>query len=118
MVRLSFPIRALILAAYILAAILPALLITEGRQQSQAEHGQMMAMAGHLAHMSSTTSSLEKTQLLLCQQHCLFAAAAFPVPVPATGTIGRPVETYVRNDLLATSLATPPPGHPPKFVRI
>ena len=66
--------RALILAAYLLAAILPMLAFSEGRQQSQADHEQMMAMAGHGAHMSSAGSPIDDAQRLLCQQHCLFAS--------------------------------------------
>ena len=43
--------RVLILAAYLVAAILPVLALGEGRQQFQDDHAQMMAMAGHLAQM-------------------------------------------------------------------
>lgn len=63
--------RALILAAYLLAAILPMLASADGRQQTQADHEQMMAMAGHVAHMSSSGSPIDDAQRLLCQQHCL-----------------------------------------------
>ena len=51
MTRSLFPMRALILAAYLLAAILPMLAFADGRQQSQADHEQMMAMAGHVAQL-------------------------------------------------------------------
>ena len=114
MTHSTFPMRALILAAYLLAAILPMLAFADGRQQSQADHEQMMAMAGHVAHMSSAGSPIDDAQRLLCQQHCLFAAAALPAPSPGVVVIARSVEIRLNNDLLAASLALPPPGPPPK----
>jgi hypothetical protein len=114
MARSSFHMRALILAIYLLASILPMLAFAEGRQRSQADHEQMMAMAGHVAHMSSAGSPIDDAQRLLCQQHCLFAAAALPEPSPGVVAIARSVEINLNNDLLAASLALPPPGPPPK----
>lgn len=114
MTHSTFPMRALILAAYLLAAILPMLAFADGRQQTQADHEQMMAMAGHVAHMSSSGSPIDDAQRLLCQQHCLFAAAALPAPSPGVVVIARSVEIRLNNDLLAASLALPPPGPPPK----
>lgn len=114
MTRSSFPVRGLILAAYLLAVILPMLAFADGRQQSQADHEQKMAMAGHVAHMSSGGSPVDDAQRLLCQQHCLFAAAALPAPSPGVVAIARSVEIGLNSDLLAASLALPPPGPPPK----
>ncbi|MEF3045679.1 hypothetical protein [Pseudotabrizicola sp. L79] len=118
MTRSSFPMRALILAAYLLAAILPMLAFADGRQQSQADHEQMMAMAGHVAHMSSAGSPIDDAQRLLCQQHCLFASAALPALSPGVVAIARSVEIKLNNDLVAASLAFPPPGRPPKRMLI
>ena len=96
--------RALILAAYLLAAILPMLASADGRQQTQADHEQMMAMAGHVAHMSSAGSPMDDAQRLLCQQHCLFASAALPAPSPDVVAIAHSVEIRLNNDLLAALL--------------
>ena len=57
--------RILVLAAYLLAAILPALALGEGGRQSAVEQDRMMAMAGHLAHMPATGGPVDKTQQLL-----------------------------------------------------
>ena len=110
--------RILVLAAYLLAAILPALALGEGGRQSGVAHGQMMAMAGHLAHMPATGGPVDKTQQLLCQQHCLFAAAALPVPSDAAEAAARVADAKVAVDVLAASLTIPPPGRPPKIVVI
>ncbi|MBA3909935.1 MAG: hypothetical protein C0524_08605 [Rhodobacter sp.] len=110
----SFRIRALILGAYLLAAVLPMLALAEGRQESPPEHEQMIAMAGHVAQMPATENSADTVQLMFCQQHCFSAAAAFPVPSPEAEAIERSVLGDLRGDLLAASLAIPPPGPPPK----
>ena len=110
--------RILVLAAYLLAAILLPLALGQGGRQSEAEHGQMMAMAGHLAHMPATGGLVDKTQQLLCQQHCVFAAAALTVPNEVAGVAARIADAKVTVDVLAASLAIPPPGRPPKVVVI
>lgn len=114
----SFRIRFLILAAYILAAILPVLALGEGREQSLADHAQMMAMAGHLAPMPETEGPNDLAQLLLCQQHCLAAAAALPAPDRVAETVAVHTNMEVGIDLLAASLKMPPPGPPPKIAVI
>jgi hypothetical protein len=114
----TFRMHVLILAAYMLAVILPVLALGEGRQQSQTEHAQMMAMAGHLAHMPAKDGSNDLTQQLICQQHCLFAAATFPAPDRVAETLARSSDVEVGIDMLAASLAIPPPGPPPKIAVI
>lgn len=109
-----FRIRVLILAAYLLAAVLPGLAIGEGRQQSQADHAQMMAMAGHMAQMPATDRAKSDAQMLLCQQHCMFAAAPFPEQNRVAHAIALATSPDVSFDVQATSLAIPPPGRPPK----
>lgn len=118
MAFLTLRIHVLILAAYILAAILPVLALGEGRQQVQADHAQMMAMAGHLAHMPATDGVKDLTQQLICHQHCLFAAAAFPAPGRVAETLARSSDVEAGIDILAASLAIPPPGPPPKIAVI
>ncbi len=118
MAFLTFRMHVLILAAYVLAAILPVLALGEGRQQSQADHAQMMAMAGHLGHMPATDGPNDLTQQLLCQQHCLFAAASLPVADRAEQMGVRSSDVAVGVGTLAASLAIPPPGPPPKIAVI
>jgi hypothetical protein len=114
----TFRLRVLILAAYVLAAILPVLALGEGRQQSLVDHEQMMAMAGHLAQMPATDAPNDLTQQLLCQQHCLFAAAALPTPNRVAEATPSATNVEVGTDLLAASLAIPPRGRPPKVAVI
>lgn len=118
MVLMTFRMRVLILAAYMIAAILPVLALGEGRQQSHAEHVQMMARAGHLADMAVTVESSDLTQQLLCQKHCLFAASALPAPDRVVETLARSSDVVGVVDLLVAWLAIPPPGPPPKIVLI
>lgn len=111
----NFRMRALIFAAYLLAAVLPVLALAEGSMQSQTDHAQMMAMAGHLAKMPMSDDPDNDAQRMLCQQHCLFAAVALPEPNRTIALEPRATEIDVDFDLLFASLATPPPGHPPKI---
>ena len=110
--------RILVLAAYLLAAILPALALGQGGRPSGVDDGQTMAKAGHLAHIPATGGPVDKTQQLLCQQHCLFAAAALPGPNDIAEAVARVADAKVTVDVLAASLAIPPPGRPPKVVVI
>ncbi|WP_140418215.1 hypothetical protein [Haematobacter massiliensis] len=114
----SFRMRVLIPAAYLVAAILPVVALGEGRQQFQDDHAQMMAMAGHLAQMPGMGGADDVTQQLLCQQHCMFAAAAFPAPDRVPETVARSSDGEVGIVMLPTSLAIPPPGRPPKIAVI
>ncbi|MGQ0563856.1 MAG: hypothetical protein ACT4OK_02125 [Gemmobacter sp.] len=118
MIVSTLRIRVLILAAYLLAAVLPGLAIGEGRQQSQVDHAQMMAMAGHMAQMPATDRAKSDAQMLLCQQHCMFAAAPFPSPNRVAEAVACATSLDVRFDVLARSLAIPPPGRPPKIAVI
>jgi len=110
--------RILIFAAYLLAAVLPVLALGEGRGQSQVDHAQMMAVAGHLMPMQTTDGSDSDAQQVLCQQHCLFATAALPAPNGGTEVVVRAADVEPRFDLLFASLAIPPLGHPPKIAVI
>jgi hypothetical protein len=114
----SFRMRILIFAAYLLAAVLPVLALGEGRGQSQVDHAQTMAMAGHLMPMQTTDGPDRDAQQVLCQQHCLFATAALPAPNGGTEVVVRAADVELRFDLLFASLAIPPPGHPPKIAVI
>lgn len=114
----TFRMRVLILAAYMFAAILPMLAVGEGGQQSQAEHARMMSMAGHLANMPATGGPNDMTQQMICQQHCLFAAAAFPAADRVAETAPRSTDGDADIVMLPASLTIPPPGPPPKFAVI
>lgn len=113
-----FHLRVFVLAAYVFAAVLPVLTFTGNLQPPRVEHEQMMAMAGHLGHMPTSNASLADTQLLLCQQHCLFGAALFPEPGRTEMSVERSIEIDLTEGLPVASLATPPPGPPPKLVRV
>ena len=117
MALLTFRMHVLILAAYVLAVMLPVLALGE-RQQSQADHAQMMAMAGHLAHMPATDGPKDLTEQLICQQHCLFAAADFAAPDRVTETVAGSSDVKAGVDILVASLVIPPPGPPPKIAVI
>lgn len=114
----NFRMRVLILVAYLLVALWPALPLGEGSEQSLVDHAQMMGTAGHLAHMPATGNPDNDAQRLLCQQHCLFAAAALPASNRGAEAVARATDVEVRIDLLAASLAIPPPGRPPKIAVI
>ncbi|OZA00583.1 MAG: hypothetical protein B7Y02_18380 [Rhodobacterales bacterium 17-64-5] len=114
MFRSSFPVRALILAAYVLAVILPLLAFAGDRQQSQGDHEQMMAMAGHVGQMTSAGSPVDDAPRLLCEQHCLFSAAPLSSLHAGVVAIVRPVVINLNDDPSAASLSLPPPGPPPK----
>ena len=114
MVKQNARMRILVLAAYLLTALLPALVLAQAGRQSAVARDQMVAMAGHLAHIPATGSPVDETRQLLCQQHCLFAAAALPVPSDAFNAAARLADAKVAVDILPASLAIPPPGRPPK----
>jgi NAD/NADP transhydrogenase beta subunit len=116
--RFGFRMRGLILAAYLLAAILPVLSLAERPQPTQAEHATAMAMAGHLAHMATTESSNDNAQRLLCQQHCLLAAATLPSANRDAEHVARASRVAAGGHLLASTLTIPPPGPPPKVAVI
>lgn len=111
---LSYRTRVLILAVYLLAAILPVLAPDTGRQQSMADHGQMMAMAGHMANMPATDGPGDLAQQMLCQKHCLFGGAALPVADDIAEVVTRGTVIEIAADPGADSLAIPPRGPPPK----
>ena len=114
----TFRMRVLIFAAYLLAAVLPVLGLGEGRGQSQVDHAQMMATAGHLMPMQTTDGPDNDAQQVLCQQHCLFAAAALPAPNRGTEAVARVTDVEAGIELLIASLAIPPPARPPKIAVI
>eukprot|EP01036_Dinobryon_divergens_P042480 gene42480-56457_t len=105
----SFRMRILIFAAYLLAAVLPVLALGEGRGQSQVDHAQTMAMAGHLMPMQTTDGPDSDAQQVLCQQHCLFATAALPEPNGGTEVVVRAADVELRFDFDLTLRFRPEP---------
>lgn len=105
--------RAFVLAVYLLAAILPVLATSWGLPQSSAQHAQMMASAGHMMPME-TEEQGNDSRMLLCQQHCLLAAATLPAQVPVVTNGFGTSDLAPTADLLVISLSRPPPGPPPK----
>ena len=109
-------VKVLVFAAYVLAMLVPGL--TMGGQQTQAEHVQMMAVAGHEMTMADMGSDKSDQTMLLCQQHCLVVVATLPAADQTIEIAGHPIDVVTGDDPLVSSLAFPPPGHPPKAVVI
>lgn len=113
----TLSVRVLVLAAYLMAAILPVLSTSWGLPQSSGQHAQMMASAGHTMSMETAEQS-DDSRMLLCQQHCLLAAATLPAQVPeVTNSVGTSDLVFTAY-LVVMSLSTPPPGPPPKVAVI
>ena len=105
-------VKALVFAAYLLAILVPV--VSMGREQTPVEHARMMAMAGHAMNMADMGISEPDRTMLLCQQDCLVVAAALPTADQTIEIAGHPVAVVTGDDPLVSSLAFPPPGHPPK----
>lgn len=114
----TFIARVLVLAAYLLAAVFPILFANAGMQLPAVQHAQMMASAGHTMPMEDAGMSDKDAGMSLCQQHCLLAAATLPTQVPAVESSVVMSGLVLTADWLETSLATPPPGPPPKVAAI
>ena len=115
--KLGLSVKVLVFAAYVLTMLVPGL--TMVGQQTQTEHAQMMAMAGHEMTMADSGSSeTDGAQMLLCRQHCLVTVATLPVPNQTVEIVGHEADLETGNDPLVSSLAFPPPGHPPKVAVI
>ena len=78
----------------------------------------MMAMAGHEINLADTGISETDQTMVLCQQHCLFVVATLPAADQTIEIAGHPIDVVTGDDPLVSSLAFPPPGHPPKAVVI
>jgi hypothetical protein len=105
-------VKVVVFAAYVLAMLIPGL--TMGGQQTQSEHVQMMAMAGHEMNLADTGSSETDQTMLLCQQHCLVVVASLSAADQTIEIGGHPVDVVTGDDPRVSSLAFPPLGHPPK----
>lgn len=111
----AFRTLALVLAAYMMAVILPALAAVDGSSQSGPDHARMMAMAGDMAPMDEGGAGVP---MALCQQHCLLPAAKVPVVEGAVLAAGRPSDAPRAADRRAASRADPPSGPPPRVATI
>lgn len=114
----TFPVRALVFAAYILAAILPLLAVIAGLPQTDGQHARMMAAAGHTMPMQDTAPDGDDTGMLLCQQHCLQTAATLPTQGSAAEDGVMMSVVVAAADRMPASVAPPPPGPPPKAALI
>lgn len=88
-------VKVLVLAAHVLAMLVPGL--TMVGEQTQVVHAQMRAMAGHEVTMADMGSSETDQTIEMA---------------------GHPVDVVTGDDPLVSSLAFPPPGHPPKVAVI
>lgn len=109
--------RVLVFAAFLMAAILPMLATNLGLTLSGGQHAQLMASGGHTMPMEAAEPS-DDAQMLLCQQHCLLAAATLPAQVPVVTTGDGTSDLVLTAERLVSSLSTPPPGPPPKVAVI
>lgn len=114
--RSGLLVKVVVFAAYVLAMLVPSL--TMVGEQTSVEHAQMMAMAGHEMNRADTGSSETDQTMLLCQQHCLVVVATLPAADQTIEIAGHPIDVVTGDDPLVSSLACPPPGHPPKAVVI
>ena len=105
-------VKVLVFAAYVLAMLVPGW--TMVGVQTQAEHAQMMAMAGQEMTMADMGSDKSDQTMLLCQQHCLVVVATLLAAEQTIEMAGHPIDVETEDDRLVSSLAFPPPGHPPK----
>lgn len=109
-------VKVLVVAAYVLAMLVPVLPMVG--EQTPVEHAQMMAMAGHEMTISDKGTSETDQTMLLCQQHCLVVVATLPAADQTIEIAGHPIDVVTGDDPLVSSLAFPPPEHPPKAVVI
>lgn len=109
-------VKVVVFAAYVLTMLVPGL--TMVGEQTQVEHAQMMAMAGHEMTMADVGSSETDQTMVLCQQHCLAVVATLPAADQTIELAGHPIDVVTGDDPLVSSLAFPPPGPPPKAVVI
>jgi hypothetical protein len=68
--------------------------------------------------MADMGSDKSDQTMLLCQQHCLVVVATLPAADQTIEIAGHPFDIVTGDDPLVSSLAVPPPGHPPKAVVI
>ena len=71
-----------------------------------------------LMTMADVGSDKSDQTMLLCQQHCLVVVATLPAADQTIEMAGHPIDVETEDDRLVSSLAFPPPGHPPKAVVI
>lgn len=116
MKNFGLSVKGLVFAAYVLAMLFPGL--PAGGAQTQAAHAQMMALAGHEMTMADMGSSETDPAMLFCKQHCWITVETLPVTEQAIEIAGGAVDVVTRDDPLVSSLAFPPPGHPPKVAVI
>lgn len=110
--------RFVVLAAYLLAAIMPAVMVAGQSPPARADHERMMAMAGHVAQMPGMDGPADIAQNLLCQQHCMVAVAMLPTAshAPERSAVVDPL--VVVDAAVAVSHSSPPPGPPPKVAPV
>ena len=114
----AFSARVLVVAAYLMAAILPVVVANAGRPLPDAQHAQMMAAAGHTMPMEDVRTNDNEARMLLCQQHCLVAVATLPAQVRMTENWVVLSDVIPIADWQVASFAKPPPGPPPKVAVI
>lgn len=118
MVFVTFRVRFFAVAAYVLAAMLPILAVNVGNELPAVQHAQIMVSAGHTMPMEHAGTSDNDVQMLLCQQHCLLAAATLPAQIRTAENSVVISDIILIADWLVSSLSTPPPGPPPKVAVI
>lgn len=109
-------IKVLVFAAYVLATLAPGWTVVG--EQTPVEHAQMMATAGHEMKLADTGRSETNQTMRLCQQLCLVVVATLPTADQTIEIAGHPIDVETGDDPLVSSLAFPPPGHPPKVAVI
>jgi len=117
--RLASIVRSIVLAVFTVGTVLPAISAVPWMQQSETNHAQMMAMAGHVATMPQMgDDSGDAAQMMLCKQHCLAGSAILPDNARAAAISAVPERRRHPGGALATSRSTRPPGPPPKVLTV
>ena len=79
----------------------------------------MMSMGGHVSPMAAVGDEATKDSAMkLCKQDCLVAAAILPNAVRNAELKASYAPRPRLSGVLGQSLATPPPGRPPKVLMV
>ena len=107
--------RFLLLAAFSVSLLMPSMAAAMPRQQSDAAHGQMMSMPGHVGRAEAIPAkAADPSDILRCKQQCVVAAGILPGGLPEeAGGVSFDIPAGMPRTL-GRSRTTPPPGPPPK----
>ena len=116
---LAVILRVLLLVGFSASMLVPSMAGAVILQQSDPAHAQMMSMGGHVSPMAAVGDEATKDSAMkLCKQDCLVAAAILPNAVRNAELKASYAPRPRLSGVLGQSLATPPPGRPPKVLMV